>query len=79
MKTMERNLLVGNGINIQFGGFDVYSSSSIMKHVIKNIKDGKYTALTENALSIDEQLELLNGLITGIVNKLLKEYRKYEH
>jgi hypothetical protein len=63
---MERNLLVGNGINIQFGGFDVYSGSSIMNRVIKNIKDGKYTALAENALSIDEQLELLGGLVKVI-------------
>lgn len=27
-KVMEQNLLVGNGINIQFGGADIYSSSS---------------------------------------------------
>lgn len=63
---MERNLLVGNGINIQFGGLDVYSGSAIMNRVVENIKVGKYTALTENALSIDEQLEILNGLVKVI-------------
>jgi hypothetical protein len=63
---MEHNLLVGNGINIQFGGFDVYSGSSIMDRVIKSIKDGKYTALTENVLSNDDQLELLDGLVKVI-------------
>ncbi len=63
---MERNLLVGNGINIQFGGLDVYSGSATMNRVVENIKAGKYTALTENALSIDEQLEILNGLVKVI-------------
>lgn len=62
-------MLIGNGINIQFGGLDVYSSSAIMKRVIKNIKSGKYTALTENALTPDEQLELLEGL-TRVINNI---------
>ena len=54
---MERNLLVGNGINIQFGGIDVYSGSATMNRVVENIKAGKYTALTENNLStIKEQI-----------------------
>ncbi len=30
---MERNLLVGNGINIQFGGLDVYSASATMNEI----------------------------------------------
>lgn len=63
---MERNLLVGNGINIQFGGCDVYSGSATMNRVVKNIKAGKYTVLTENALSIDEQLEILNVIVKVI-------------
>lgn len=64
--TMERNLLVRNGINIQFGGIDVYSGSAIMNWVVKNIKAEKYTVLAENALSVDEQLEFLNGLVKVI-------------
>lgn len=63
---MERNLLVGNGINIQFGGYDVYSGSAIMHRVVENIKAGKYIALTENYLSIDEQLGLLDGMVKVI-------------
>lgn len=63
---MERNLLVGNGINIQFGGADVYSSSSTMNRVVENIKAGKYTALTEHILSIDEQCELLDKMVKVI-------------
>lgn len=66
---MERNLLVGNGINIQFGGLDVYSSSAIMNRIVDNIKAGKYTALTENSLSIDEQLGLLEGMVK-IINQI---------
>ena len=53
---MECNLLVGNGINIQFVGVNACSSSAIMSRVVENIKSGKYTALTENSLSVDEQL-----------------------
>ena len=66
---MEQNLLIGNGINIQFGGFDVYSSSAIMNRVVENIKAGKYTALTEDALSADEQLELLDGMVK-VINQI---------
>ena len=63
---MEQNLLVGNGINIQFGGADVYSGYATMSRVVKNIKKGKYTALTENSLTIDEQLDILNKMVKVI-------------
>ena len=72
---MERNLLVGNGINIQFGGVDVYSSSAILNRVVENIKAGKYTVLTENSLSVDEQLELLDGLVKVIDQIKAGKYR----
>ena len=63
---MEKNLLIGNGINIQFGGLDVYSGAATMSRIIKNINAGKYTALTENSLSTDEQLELLEKMVMVI-------------
>lgn len=63
---MERNLLVGNGINIQFGGLDVYSGFATMNRVVDNIKSEKYTVLTEYSLSTDEQLELLSGMVEVI-------------
>lgn len=66
---MERNLLVGNGINIQFGGKDVYSSYATMSRVVDNIKAGKYTALTEGSLSTEEQLGLLEGLV-NVINQI---------
>lgn len=64
--SMEHNLLVGNGINIQFGGVSVYSGYATMNRVVENIKAGKYTVLTENALDIDEQLEVLSGMVNVI-------------
>lgn len=66
---MERNLLVGNGINIQFGGKDVYSGCATMNRVVENIKAGKYTALAENSLSTEEQLEFLEGLV-NVINQI---------
>lgn len=66
---MERNLLMGNGINIQFGGVNAYSSSAIMSRVVENIKVGKYTVLTEDSLSVDEQLGILDGM-TKIINQI---------
>lgn len=66
---MERNLLVGNGINIQYGGIDVYSGSATMNRVVKNIKAGKYTALTENSLSVNEQYELLDSMVR-VINQI---------
>ena len=66
---MERNLLVGNGINIQFGGVDIYSSFAIMNRVVENIRAGKYTALTEHSLPIDEQLGILDDLV-DVINQI---------
>ena len=48
--SMEKNLLIGNGINIQFGGKEIYSGKAIMNRIIDNIKNDKYTRLTDNSL-----------------------------
>lgn len=60
---MDKNLLVGNGINIQFGGYDVYSNAAIMNRVINNINAVKYSILTEDALSVNNQIELLECMV----------------
>ena len=70
---MEKNLLVGNGINIQFGGPENYSNSAIMRRAIKNINSGKYIALTENNLTSKEQLEML-GKLVEIIDKIRAGY-----
>ena len=74
---MEKHLLVGNGINIQFGGFENYSNSAIMKRVVENIKSGKYNELTENSLNPEEQLALLERLV-GIIDDIKSgKYHKF--
>lgn len=70
---MEKNLLVGNGINIQFGGIENYSNSAIMRRVIKNINSGKYNALTDNYLSPNDQLAILDKMV-NIVDKIKAGY-----
>lgn len=70
-------MLVGNGINIQFGGVENYSNSAIMTRAINNIKMGKYNALTENSLSEAEQLETLEGLVRIINSIKAGEYTKF--
>lgn len=60
---MEKHLLIGNGINIQFGRFENYSNSATMQRAVKNIKAGKYIALTEDNLTPEEQLEILYGFV----------------
>lgn len=74
---MEKNLLVGNGINIQFSGVENYSNSAIMTRAINNIKMGKYKALTENSLSEEEQLETLEGLVSIINGIKAGGYTKF--
>lgn len=64
---MNKSILVGNGINIEFGGYNNYSSSAIMQRVVDNIHSGKYQRLVKNILSEDEIIETLEGLV-DIIN-----------
>ncbi len=72
---MQRNLLVGNGINIQFGGYENYSNEAIIKRVINNIE----TERTKGYLSVcskDEIIEFLEKnrqIITDIKHYKPKE------
>ena len=54
---MQRNILIGNGINIQFGGKDVYSNAAILKRMFENMRSGKYCQILP-ACSVDEQIGL---------------------
>lgn len=74
---MEKNLLVGNGINIQFGGLENYSNTAIMSRAIKNIKSGRYIALTEDSLTPKEQLENLEQLVKIVDNIKAGGHTKY--
>lgn len=44
---MSKNILIGNGINIEFGGYDKYSSNAIMQRVVDNIYSKKYQCLAK--------------------------------
>ena len=58
---MQKNILIGNGINIQFGGKDVYSNAAILKRMFDNMRDGKYCPLLPDC-SIEDQIGLFKEL-----------------
>ena len=58
---MQKNILIGNGINIQFGGADNYSNSAIVRRMITNIQNGKYADILP-VLTVEDHLEILQQL-----------------
>lgn len=66
---MKKSVLVGNGINIQFGGYTNYSGQAIMQRVINNIANGKYNPLVNYEISQDEMLGILERLV-DIINRV---------
>ena len=64
---MQKSILIGNGINIQFGGFENYSNTAILKRMFRNIRAGKYCPLFPD-FSISEQLGLFEDLRDILVN-----------
>lgn len=66
---MKRNLLVGNGINIQFGG-PAYSSEFILKRIKYNCRLGKYDSLFGGQITGKELESIFNGLVS-IANGLI--------
>jgi hypothetical protein len=64
-----KSILVGNGINIQFGG-KAYTSDFIMKRIKYKAKLGCYDILFDGSLNRTEILGVLNGFVT-ITNDIL--------
>ncbi len=64
---MQKNILIGNGINIQFGGADNYSNSAIVGRMITDILNGKYADLLP-ALTEKEHLEIFQQFRDLLVN-----------
>lgn len=64
-----KSILVGNGLNIQFGG-KAYSSDFIMKRIKFKAKLGYYDILFGGSLNRAEILGVLNGFVT-ITNDIL--------
>lgn len=70
MDYMEHNIIFGNGINIEFGGFDNYSNKAIMSRLMENIKSDKYKNIFKG-ISNRELLESIDGLF-NIVKDISK-------
>lgn len=71
---MEKHLLLGNGINIQFGGA-AYSSEFILKRIKYNSRLGKYDTLFGDRLTGKEIESVFEGFV-GIANGIIEnEYK----
>lgn len=68
-----KSVLVGNGINIQFGG-KAFSNRFIMMRIVNNARAGKYNQLFDNTLSGGEIVELFNGFLSYANGVLAGEY-----
>lgn len=64
---MKKNILIGNGINIQFGGKDQYSNWAILHRLFENMKNGKYETILP-ACNKDEQLQMFQSMHDVIVD-----------
>lgn len=62
-----RNILFGNGINIQYGGVNKYSNAAIIKRLITNIQSGKYAPVIPD-MNSGEILNLFNSLADRVKN-----------
>lgn len=71
---MERNILFGNGINIEYGGFDTYSNKAIMSRLMENIKSDKYKSIF-TGISKSELFESIEGLF--YIVKDISKWAKY--
>ena len=65
-----KSILVGNGINIQFGGM-AYTSKFIMKRIKFKAKMDGYKQLFNQTLSKEDILNILNGFV-GLSNEIIR-------
>lgn len=72
---MERNILIGNGINIEFGGKDKYSNYAILQRMFANIRAGKYCPLLPDC-DIDQQIGLFKDFRNILVD--IDHYKSLE-
>jgi hypothetical protein len=69
-------LLVGNGINIEFGGKE-YLNSSIIKRLISNLQSKSYLDTFADSISNEELLSVVIGLHGELKNILKGRYDTY--
>lgn len=72
---MNKHLLLGNGINIQFGGL-AYSSDFILKRIKYNSRLGKYDILFKNQITGSKIEAVFKGLV-DIANDIIEN--KYDN
>lgn len=65
-----KSILIGNGINIQFGN-SAYTSKSILKRIEQNAKNGKYNSLFGDKISGDDIVIIFEGLV-NIANGIIE-------
>lgn len=68
-----KNILLGNGINIQFGGL-AYSSDFIMKRIKYNARLDRYERLFCNTVTGNEIEKMLNSFVTIANDIIAKKY-----
>ena len=68
-----KSILVGNGINIQFGG-KAYTNAFIMSRIILNVRTGKYSTLFNNKVSESDIEGIFKGLMDYANNILSGKY-----
>lgn len=73
---MQRNILIGNGINIEFGGGDNYSNHAILERLFRNMKAGKYEVIFP-WMSKEEQISGFEKLHDVLIHP--DNYKQYEY
>ena len=72
-----KNLLIGNGINIQFGGYDEYSNKAIIERLLFNLENKNYKELIKLDIS-KEELRIIFPKLVVILKRILKgNYDRY--
>lgn len=67
-----RNVLIGNGINVNYGGND-YTNGKIIERLMDNLSNvARYESVFKGTVSAEELLGLVKGL-NDIFNKMIKE------
>lgn len=68
---MDKNILVGNGINIAFSRNDDYKNYAIIERLTRYLRTDRYDDVFHGSITSAELLELLNSL-NEYFNKMLK-------
>ena len=82
MNTVNKSILIGNGININFGG-KTYSNDYIIKRILFNAKANKYESLFNGKVSGDEIANIFvqlakwtNEIVDGKYDSIIPENEK---